>query len=113
MHTVSLAARSRQISNFVLPVHKHGTPQAKVDMESKLQTWLESKGKTKSAQRIGGLGSPFSSKTPCSTASKLRKPLFNSSTKVKKTADQSAWKQEKERFGNKILPDLSTFNTLC
>ncbi|KAA0044089.1 kinesin-like protein KIF22 [Cucumis melo var. makuwa] len=107
VHTVSLAARSRQISNFVLPVHKHGTPQAKVDMESKLQTWLESKGKTKSAQRIGGLGSPFSSKTPCSTASKLRKPLFNSSTKVKKTADQSAWKQEKERsvtmaFGNLV-----------
>ncbi|KAG6580544.1 Kinesin-like protein KIN-10B, partial [Cucurbita argyrosperma subsp. sororia] len=107
VHTVSLAARSRQISNFVVPIHKQGTPQAKVDMESKLRAWLESKGKTKSAQRIGGIGSPFSSKTPCSTASKVRKPLFNSSAKVKKTANQSDCKREKERtvavaFGNLV-----------
>ncbi|CAK9323261.1 unnamed protein product [Citrullus colocynthis] len=107
VHTVSLAARSRQISNLVLPVHEQGTPQAKVDMESKLRAWLESKGKTKSTQRIGGIGSPFSSKTPCSTASKLRKSLFNSSAKVKKTANQSACKQDKERtvtvaFGNLV-----------
>ncbi|XP_022145782.1 kinesin-like protein KIN-10B isoform X2 [Momordica charantia] len=98
VHTVSLAARSRQISNFVFPVHKQETPQTKVDMEAKLRAWLESKGKTKSAQKIGGIGSPFAGKTPCSTASKLRKPLFHSSAKVKTTANQSACRQEKERM---------------
>lgn len=85
-------------------------------MESKLRAWLESKGKTKSAQRIGGIGSPFSSKTPCSTASKVRKPLFNSSAKVKQTADQSDCKREKERSGNHLLlyqllvPSTNSFN---
>ncbi|KAH6826426.1 hypothetical protein C2S53_013520 [Perilla frutescens var. hirtella] len=65
VHTVSLAARSRHLSNFVYPTHKNVNSNMKVDMETKLLAWLESKGKTKSAQRI--YSSPFHGRTPCST----------------------------------------------
>ncbi|XP_076910609.1 kinesin-like protein KIN-10B [Bidens hawaiensis] len=49
VRTVSLAARSRRICNFVQPASKHNnnTPNTQVDMEARLRTWLESKGKTK------------------------------------------------------------------
>ncbi|XVE96878.1 hypothetical protein REPUB_Repub02eG0261600 [Reevesia pubescens] len=69
VHTVSLAARSRHISNVVSSAQKLETPKDKVDMEAKLQAWLESKGKTKSAQRIGPFASRFISKTPSSISS--------------------------------------------
>ncbi|CAI9098230.1 OLC1v1034840C1 [Oldenlandia corymbosa var. corymbosa] len=62
VHTVSLASRSRHVSNFVSSAPKRDTP--KVDMEVKLRDWLESKGKTTSAQRIGLFGSPMARKTP-------------------------------------------------
>ncbi|KAK6943653.1 Kinesin motor domain [Dillenia turbinata] len=73
VRTVSLAARSRCISNII---SSECTPKVRVDMEAKLRIWLESKGKTKSAQRIGGFGSPFLRKTPGSVSS-LRKPGVN------------------------------------
>ncbi|KAI3761729.1 hypothetical protein L1987_52150 [Smallanthus sonchifolius] len=48
VRTVSLAAKSRRISNFVHSTSRHNnTPKIQVDMEARLRTWLESKGKTK------------------------------------------------------------------
>ncbi|CAA2974241.1 kinesin KIN-10B [Olea europaea subsp. europaea] len=77
VHTVSLAARSRHISNSVSSAQKNTTPMVKVDMEAKLRAWLESKGKTKSAkiksaQRIVGLRSPFNGRTPSSVNSTMK-----------------------------------------
>lgn len=64
VHTVSLAARSRHVSNVVSSAQKQETPKEKIDMETKLQAWLESKGKTKSARRKEAFGSPFFLKSP-------------------------------------------------
>ncbi|XP_023636289.1 kinesin-like protein KIN-10B isoform X2 [Capsella rubella] len=61
LRTVSLAARSRHISNNVSLNLKAETPKVKVDMEAKLQAWLESKGKTKSTHRMMAIRSPLSS----------------------------------------------------
>ncbi|XP_022767537.1 kinesin-like protein KIN-10B [Durio zibethinus] len=81
VHTVSLAARSRHISNAISSARKLETPKDKVDMEAKLKAWLESKGKTKSAQRMGPFASRFLSK-----ASSAKKLNYNSSCKVKTSA---------------------------
>ncbi|CAI9783254.1 unnamed protein product [Fraxinus pennsylvanica] len=71
VHTVSLAVRSHHISNFV-SAQKNTTPMVKVDMEAKLRAWLESKGKTKSAQKMAGLRSPFTGRTPSSLNSAMK-----------------------------------------
>ncbi|XP_010654285.1 kinesin-like protein KIN-10B isoform X1 [Vitis vinifera] len=90
VHTVSLAARSRHISNSVPSAQKQDTPNVKVDMEAKLRAWLESKGKTKSAQRMRAFGSPLMSKAPSSLSS-LKKPYpCHSSTKAKAITNQGA-----------------------
>ncbi|XP_021289422.1 kinesin-like protein KIN-10B [Herrania umbratica] len=89
VHTVSLAARSRHISNVVSSAQKLETPKDKVDMEAKLQAWLESKGKTKSAQRMGLYSSRFIGKTPSSLSS-AKKLNYNSSCKLKATAEEGA-----------------------
>jgi kinesin family member 22 len=52
---------------------KPETPKVKVDMEAKLRAWLESKGKTKSIQRMNGIFSPTASKTP-SSISQMKQP---------------------------------------
>ncbi|KAG2685841.1 hypothetical protein I3760_10G144700 [Carya illinoinensis] len=97
VHTVSLAARSRHISNFVSSAHKLETPRDKVDMEAKLRAWLESKGKTKSAQRIGAFNSPFMGKNPSSISSVKKPSIHHSSVKAKTTTNQGACKA-KQRF---------------
>uniref|UniRef100_F6HJH1 Kinesin motor domain-containing protein n=2 Tax=Vitis vinifera TaxID=29760 RepID=F6HJH1_VITVI len=90
VHTVSLAARSRHISNSVPSAQKQDTPNVKVDMEAKLRAWLESKGKTKSAQRMKAFGSPLMSKASSSLSS-LKKPCpCHSSTKAKAITNQGA-----------------------
>nr|CAN70856.1 hypothetical protein VITISV_041700 [Vitis vinifera] len=90
IHMVSLAARSRHISNSVPSAQKQDTPNVKVDMEAKLRAWLESKGKTKSAQRMRAFGSPLMSKAPSSLSS-LKKPCpCHSSTKAKAITNQGA-----------------------
>ncbi|PRQ43264.1 putative plus-end-directed kinesin ATPase [Rosa chinensis] len=75
VHTVSLAARSRHITNSVPSAHKQETPKVKVDMEAKLHAWLESRGKTKSAQRVQPLNSPFLGKPPLSSTKKFNTNL--------------------------------------
>ncbi|KAG1337703.1 kinesin-like protein KIN-10C [Cocos nucifera] len=96
VHTVSLAARSRQIVNYVGSANKKETPKVKVDMEAKLRAWLESKGKTKRIQRMNGPCSPSVGKTPTSTSSSyLKQPgSVRSSAKVK-TIDRGAAKGRK------------------
>ncbi|KAG0469265.1 hypothetical protein HPP92_018593 [Vanilla planifolia] len=66
VHTVSLAARSRQIVNYVGSAKRKETPKEMIDMEAKLKAWLESRGKTKSVQRMNGLCSPTSRIAPTS-----------------------------------------------
>ncbi|CAK9184206.1 unnamed protein product [Ilex paraguariensis] len=90
VHTVSLAARSRHISNFVPSAQKQDTPKVQVDMEAKLYAWLESKGKTKSKQRIRVFGSPFPSRTPRSVSSMKRHGTHKSSAKTQAIANQGA-----------------------
>ncbi|XP_048439611.1 kinesin-like protein KIN-10B isoform X1 [Pyrus x bretschneideri] len=91
VHTVSLAARSRHITNFVPSAHKQETPKVKVDMEAKLCTWLESRGKTRSARRIEAFNSPLLGKTPSSSIANVKKPNINlSSMKSKVNTNRSA-----------------------
>ncbi|KAK9290306.1 hypothetical protein L1049_008473 [Liquidambar formosana] len=90
VHTVSLAARSRHISNFVPSAPKQDTPKVKVDMEAKLRAWLESKGKTKSAQRMGAFGSPFFTKTPGSVSSLKTHNIHHRSAKAKVVPSQAS-----------------------
>lgn len=81
VHTVSLAARSRKVMNYASLDCKE-TPKVKIDMEAKLQAWLNSKGKSKSVQRILGPFSPLSSanhskkQEPNCSSSKRKAPKF-------------------------------------
>ncbi|GMP50790.1 hypothetical protein CsSME_00017269 [Camellia sinensis var. sinensis] len=97
VHTVSLAARSRHISNFVSSAQKNDTPKLKVDMEAKLCAWLESKGKTKSAQKMGAFGSPFVIKTPSSMHSAKKPSAHNNSSAKQKPNTNHCASNVKER----------------
>ncbi|KAK7255824.1 hypothetical protein RIF29_29247 [Crotalaria pallida] len=117
VHTVSLAARSRHVSNFVPSANKQETPKVKVDMEAKLRAWLESKGKTKSSQRLGAFNSPLVKKTPSSiiTTSAKRSVTFDSSVKGGRTANNQGAQHTKERafavaFGT-LLDDEGPFDS--
>ncbi|XP_042512318.1 kinesin-like protein KIN-10B [Macadamia integrifolia] len=109
VHTVSLAARSRQISNYFSSDKKQYTPKVKVDMEAKLQAWLESKGKTKSVQRTGLPCSPFSINTLSSMSSLKRNKLYQTPAKRKVTGIQSE-SAAKERnlcnSGARVAPSM-------
>ncbi|KAL5710832.1 hypothetical protein ACHQM5_021346 [Ranunculus cassubicifolius] len=84
--TMSLASRSYQITNYVSSARKEGTPSTKPDMEEKLRGWLESKGKSRSTQRLPAFGSPLPSKTPLSTTKSIKKQSScKSYAKVKDT----------------------------
>ncbi|XP_027351286.1 LOW QUALITY PROTEIN: kinesin-like protein KIN-10B [Abrus precatorius] len=116
VHTVSLAARSRHVSNFVPSAQKQETPKVKIDMEAKLRAWLESKGKTKSAQRPGAFNSPLVKKTPSSIITPATKCVtFNSSMKGGRTAINQDPQHTNERafavaFGN-LLDDEVSFDS--
>ncbi|CAK8541650.1 unnamed protein product [Lathyrus sativus] len=87
VNTVGLAARSRHVSNFV-PSHKLETPKANVDMEAKLRSWLESKGKAKtSQQRLRSFKSPILKRTPSSVMTSAKKSVtFCTSVKLDRTS---------------------------
>ncbi|VFQ97488.1 unnamed protein product [Cuscuta campestris] len=87
VHTVSLAARSRHISNSLTSARKE-TPKVKVDMEAKLRAWLDSRGKTKSAQKPKVYASPLTSKTPNSLIKRV--DVHPSSSKAKLFSNQGA-----------------------
>ncbi|KAH9302518.1 hypothetical protein KI387_014101, partial [Taxus chinensis] len=74
MHTVSLAARSRQIVNHVALEGKQDTPRPKVDMNARLNAWLEAKGKSNGKAAIPGspsVGNSLSPLTPWQTPNQL------------------------------------------
>ncbi|XP_023772043.1 kinesin-like protein KIN-10B [Lactuca sativa] len=98
VHTVSLAARSRRVSNFLHSAQKHNnnnnnnTRGTEVDMEEKLRVWLESKGKTKN-------DIPFTT-TPRSISSTKKHITFQSSGKPKPIATL----EEQVEKGLKMTP---------
>ncbi|XP_078152467.1 ATP binding microtubule motor family protein [Carex rostrata] len=97
VHTVSLAARSRQITNHTGSSTKQETPKIKVDMEAKLRAWLESKGKTKSIQRLDGLFSPTrQAKTPSSVNAAKTQGLLRSSLKKRDTTEREGSRTKKK-----------------
>ncbi|XP_051206794.1 kinesin-like protein KIN-10C [Lolium perenne] len=92
VQTLSLAARSGHMLTNMSSASKEQTPKVKVDMEAKLQVWLESKGKTRSIQRTNGLFSPTGCKTPSSM----------SHMKLPKSALVSSRTKAMDRDGGKI-----------
>ncbi|XP_042054170.1 kinesin-like protein KIN-10B [Salvia splendens] len=110
VHTVSLAARSRQVSNFVCPAHKKADSNMKVDMAAKLQAWLESKGKMKGGRKI--FNSPFYSRSPCSVKPVRKFSTFTPSTKavrnnelVLDSKERSSCKTGKKLFQGGVYTD--------
>ena len=83
VYTVSLAARSRKVSNLVSLTQKQETPKVKIDMEAKLQAWLESKGKIRSSQRKDAFSSPFHLKSPSNRSCMNKQAVLHSSVKEK------------------------------
>ncbi|XP_040379965.1 kinesin-like protein KIN-10C [Oryza brachyantha] len=129
VHTVSLAARSRHVVNHMSSASKQETPKDKVDMEAKLRAWLESKGKTKSIQRMDGILSPNASKTPLSMShrkqsasvrvsgrgkamdqdgGKIKKVLFDSARRIPAENLQRVGTQDEVNATKKVvLPSLT------
>ena len=66
-------------------------------MEAKLKAWLESKGKTKSSQRLVAFSSPCLRKTPKSINSAKRSVTFGSSVKRGETSMNKDAERIKER----------------
>lgn len=76
-------------------------------MEEKLRAWLESKGKTKSVQRIGAYGSPF-------LASSVKKPDYHGSAKAKVNTNRGASNaKERYRLLFERLKGLTEFFSPC
>ncbi|KAL8483907.1 hypothetical protein ACS0TY_026553 [Phlomoides rotata] len=116
VHTVSLAARSRHVSNFIYSSHKNTNSNTKVDMDAKLVAWLESKGKTKSSKIFGGLCSQFHGRTPCSVKSLRKLNTCPRSNDTKAVRDQQCVLNSKKRspckagrnlFERDVISDLS------
>ncbi|XP_019090363.1 PREDICTED: kinesin-like protein KIN-10B isoform X3 [Camelina sativa] len=109
LRTVSLAARSRHISNNVSLNLKVETPKVKIDMEAKLQAWLESKGKTKSTHRMMAIRSPLLSTNQTSIfQSSVKKSVCHrsanaESAKLAATGQRDAFVTARNLFGGETL----------
>ncbi|PNT71115.1 hypothetical protein BRADI_2g23290v3 [Brachypodium distachyon] len=112
VQTVSLAARSGHIATNMPSASKEQTPKVKVDMEAKLQVWLETKGKTKSTQRMNGLFSPTRCKTP--SMSQMKQPGSARLSSRAKERNQDGGKIKKVLFDSAVctpaenIPRLSS-----
>ncbi|XP_047335058.1 kinesin-like protein KIN-10B [Impatiens glandulifera] len=106
VHTVSLAARSRHISNTISSAQRNETPEVKVDMETKLHAWLESKGKAKNARPFE---SPSCNKTPKAMNS-MKLPIANRSSTKQTASNKSCFSihDTKKRFQH--VPNRKLFN---
>ncbi|VAH19893.1 unnamed protein product [Triticum turgidum subsp. durum] len=100
-HTLSMAARSGHMVTNMASASKEHTPKVKVDMEAKLQLWLESKAKTKSTQRMNGLFSPTGWRTP-SSMSHMKQPLSARVSGRAKAMDQDGAKIKKVLFDSAV-----------
>lgn len=100
-HTLSLAARSGHMVTNMSSASKEQTPKVKVDMEAKLQVWLESKGKTKSIQRMNGLFSPTGCKTP-SSMSHMKQPKSALVSSRAKAMDRDGGRIKKVLFDSAV-----------
>ncbi|KAM3404528.1 hypothetical protein ACQJBY_007553 [Aegilops geniculata] len=101
VHTLSMAARSGHMVTNMASASKEHTPKVKVDMEAKLQLWLESRGKTKSTQRMNGLLSPTGWRTP-SSMSHMKQPLSARVSGRAKAMDQDGAKIKKVLFDSAV-----------
>lgn len=79
----------------------------KVDMEAKLQAWLESKGKTKSLQRLRACGSPFLGQSPGSISS-VKKSNYLNAENAKPTTNQAISKAKKGYWVNNLISSYLT-----
>ncbi|KAM0941343.1 putative plus-end-directed kinesin ATPase [Dioscorea sansibarensis] len=102
VHTVSLAARSRQVVNYVDGAKEKETPTVKVDMEAKLRLWLESKGKSKSVNRMNGPCSPFFGRTPNSTHYYKKAGSIQSSARIKASENGVSASKGRRLFGSAV-----------
>ncbi|PIA39113.1 hypothetical protein AQUCO_02700354v1 [Aquilegia coerulea] len=87
VNTVSLAARSRHITNYVSSAQREDTPKMKISMEAKRCTWLDPIGKMRSSLREREIASPSFSKTPLSA--KRKQTSSQSYTKVKSITNRA------------------------
>ncbi|XP_010452076.1 PREDICTED: kinesin-like protein KIN-10B isoform X2 [Camelina sativa] len=116
LRTVSLAARSRHISNNVSLNLKVETPKVKIDMEAKLQAWLESKGKTKSTHRMMAIRSPLLSTNQTSIfQSSVKKSVCHrsanaESAKLAATGQRDAFVTARNLFGGETLAASHLWN---
>ncbi|KAF2611351.1 hypothetical protein F2Q70_00007028 [Brassica cretica] len=112
LRTVSLAARSRHITNIISLNPKVETPKVKIDMEAKLQAWLESKGKTKSAHRMMAIRSPLiGTNQPSFSQSSVKKLGYHKSAtarsaKLTGTGQRDTFVAVRNLFGGET-PDAS------
>ncbi|PKU86578.1 putative 125 kDa kinesin-related protein [Dendrobium catenatum] len=102
VHTVSLAARSRQIVNYFGSERRKEIPNETVDMEAKLRAWLESKGKTKSIQRMNGLCSPLR-RTPTSLCYSKNLVFSRTSIKAKNAESLSVTTKGRKLFDSEAF----------
>ncbi|KAG7553842.1 P-loop containing nucleoside triphosphate hydrolase [Arabidopsis suecica] len=109
LRTVSLAARSRHISNNISLNPKVETPKVKIDMEAKLQAWLESKGKTKSVHRMMAIWSPLMGTNQTSISQSSVKKLgcqrsaIAESAKLDGKGERDAFVTARNLFGGETL----------